>query len=111
MFLIWRGRGLLALVPAILLLGSCGGLIGFEQRWPMLVGVTASLLIGGAVCVHYGTRWNRRGVEHSLYFIPLQAWGWACLALLAVPAMLSFGFGAAARRDPPRRAEGGSSLQ
>jgi len=82
--LIWRGWGLLALVMLFPLLASCAGLIEARPFWLFELAAGLSLLAAGVVCVHYGTRWNRNGAEHSLYFVPLQAWGWVYLALVAL---------------------------
>lgn len=75
MLLIWRGWGLLAVVALFPLLASCAGLLTVEPRWIALLAVSLSLLLGGAVCIYCGMRWNSHGTEHSFYFVPLQVWG------------------------------------
>lgn len=91
MILIWRGWGLLALVVVIPMLASCGGLGTVQPPWMFLSALTISLLSGGAVCVYYGNRWNQQEVEHSLYFVPLQTWGWLYLGLAELLALLAIG--------------------
>jgi hypothetical protein len=75
------------------LLASCAGLITVEPFWVFILAAAGSLLFAGAVCVHYGTRWNRGGTGHSFYFIPLQVWGWVYLAALGLFAAVAFGGG------------------
>jgi hypothetical protein len=87
--LIWRGWGLLAVVALFPLLASCAGLFTVEPRWIAPLAVSLSLLLGGAVCIHCGMRWNCHGTEHSLYFVPLQAWGWVYLAGAGLVALMS----------------------
>jgi hypothetical protein len=88
--LIWRGWGLLAVVALFPLLASCAGLITIEPMWIFMLAASLSLLFAGAVCLYCGTRWNRNGVEHSFYEVPLEVWGWVYLAadgLFSVAAM------------------------
>jgi hypothetical protein len=92
-FIVWRGRGLLAVVATFLPLASCAGLIEWNPLVSLLsVGLT--LAGGGLVCRHYGRKWNREVTNHSLYEIPLQVWGWiyvvagATFSLLAVVGLV-----------------------
>lgn len=89
MLLIWRGWGLLAVAALFPLLASCAGLISVEPKWIFLLAASLSLLLAGVVCVYCGTRWNRRGVEHSFYFVPLQVWGWVYMAIVGSFAVMA----------------------
>ena len=80
MILIWRGWGLMAVVALLLPLAVCAGLLEGLPGLAFTLGGVA-LAAGGVVCIRYGRRWNREGTEHSLYFVPLQAWGWIYLAV------------------------------
>jgi hypothetical protein len=102
MILIWRGWGLLAVVALFPLLASCAGLITVEPFWVFMLAASLSLLLAGGVCVYCGTRWNRNGAEHSFYFIPLQAWGWAYLAAVCLLALATIGGAAKQGLDKPR---------
>ena len=63
MILIWRGWGLLAVVMLFPILASCAGLPLVEPQWAFPASLVASLILAGVVCVHFGTRWNRRAVD------------------------------------------------
>lgn len=102
MIFIWRGWGLLAFFVLIPLLASCGGLIELEPSWVFIIAVSLSLLFAGAVCVYCGIRWNRYGVEHSLYFVPLEAWGWIYLAFAGLMAFAAVGGAIRQGFDKPR---------
>ena len=73
------------------------GLLNVEPRWVLVVSTGLTLHLAGAVCIYLGTKRNRHGTEHSLYFIPLQVWGWIYLgstgayALLAIAGAFKFG--------------------
>lgn len=80
MILIWNGFGILALgalVPPVLLyaLFARKGLHGLGFLTAGL-----SLFAGGLGCVVLGRMWNRDGTQHSMYWVPLQGWGYAYLA-------------------------------
>lgn len=94
MILIWRGGGLLAAAALIPLLASCAGLMSADTVWLTLAATYLSLLAGGAVCIYYGSRWNRPVVEHTLYFVPLRVWGWIYLGAAALLALVTFAGGA-----------------
>jgi hypothetical protein len=100
--LIWRGWGLLAVVALFPLLASCAGLITVEPMWIFMLTASLSLLLGGAVCVYCGSRWNRNGVEHSFYFVPLQVWGWVYIAAVGLFALAAIGGGIKQGLDKPR---------
>jgi hypothetical protein len=92
MILIWRGWGLLAIVALLLPLGSCVGLLDTRQGLAFVLG-GLTLLGGGAACWVYGRRWNRPVTEHSLYFIPLQYWGWrTCSSAGSSPSAVWLGW-------------------
>lgn len=101
MLLIWRGWGLLAVVSLFPLLASCAGLATVEPFWVCALAVGGSLLLAGTVCVYCGTRWNRGGTGHSFYFIPLQAWGWAYLAVVGLSAVFVIVVAVSAIVQPP----------
>ena len=98
MILIWRGWGLLAAVGFFLTVAAVGVLAKVKPLWLSPVAMFCSLLASGVFCVHYGTRWNRPVVRHSLYFLPLQVWGWIYFTLAAgqllssLAGILSYGF-------------------
>lgn len=103
MILIWRGWGLLAVVALFPMLASCGGLITVEPFWIFMLAWALSMLFAGGVCVYCGTRWNRRGVEHSFYFVPLQVWGWIYLAIVGLFALAAIGGAFKQGLDQPGR--------
>jgi hypothetical protein len=79
MILIWNGLGILALaalVPPVLLffLFESKGQHGLAH-----LSAGLALIAGGLGCVVLGRMWNREGTQHSLYFVPLQGWGYAYL--------------------------------
>lgn len=79
MILIFNGFGVLALAalvpPAVLyFLFADRGQHGLAH-----LSAGLSLLAGGLGCVALGRAWNRGGSRHSLYFVPLQGWGYAFL--------------------------------
>ena len=75
MIIVWRGRGFLALVATFLPLASCAGLMDFN---PVLAVSLAGIatLGGGLACRHYGRKWNQGSGFHTMYWIPLEIWGW-----------------------------------
>lgn len=103
MIVIWRGWGLIVFGSLLPLLISVIAFVSARPAWLFLLASTGSLLFAGAVCVYYGTKWNRQhGGGHSFYFVPVQAWGWAFLTLLGLFAALSLGGGVyRAVRPPP----------
>ena len=112
MIFIWRGWGMLALVVLFPMIATCAGMI---EDWPMggvIATTCAWLLLGGAVCVHFGTRWNRHGVEHSLYFVPLEVWGWVYLGIVFLVSALFLSSGLVRKdlktEDRAARAVGGA---
>jgi hypothetical protein len=79
MIFIWNGLGIIALaalIPPFMLYwlfankGQHG--LGF-----LMAGLT--LFAGGIGCVVLGRMWNRGETHHSLYWVPLQGWGYAYL--------------------------------
>lgn len=84
--LIWRGRGLLAVVALLPVLGSCVGLMNIEPAALCLTAVGLALVLGGWFCAYYGRLWNRGGAHHTLYFVRLEVWGGIYLALAILPA-------------------------
>ena len=106
LILIWRGWGLLGIVALFPMLAACAGLADLDSKIPMFIAVCGSLLLGGGVCVYYGTLWNRSGCLHSLYFVPLETCGWIYL-VCAGGLSLFMGLGSALaalglRRGPPQ---------
>ena len=94
MILIWRGWGLLALVVLFPVLALCAGMDSVAPKLLIPLLIAASLLGGGMACVYYGTKWNRPNIVHTLYFLPLQAWGWFYLTIVAAFSLMSFAGGA-----------------
>ena len=84
MILVWRGWGLLGTVGFLLGLATEGFVSNVEYPWLKVLAGYAGFLASGLVCVHWGTRWNRPRVQHSLYGLPLQFWGWVDLVLAGV---------------------------
>lgn len=81
MFLEWRGNGLIALSVLVFMCIPCVSLIGDKyQPVGWLIGGVIGL-IGGPLCIRYGRRWNETGTYHSMYWVPLQGWGYIFLAL------------------------------
>jgi hypothetical protein len=87
-----RGRGLLAVVAVFPVLACCACLAGEKPEWMLPTGLFVSLLVAGSACIHYGNKWNRPAVEHTLCYLPLQAWGWLYLSLITLPAVIVCGF-------------------
>ncbi|HJZ56053.1 MAG TPA: hypothetical protein VKE74_13885 [Gemmataceae bacterium] len=56
---------------------------------PVLAGL--ALAAAGVGCWVLGRRWNRGAARHSLYFVPLQYWGLAYVALGALFAAAGVG--------------------
>jgi hypothetical protein len=86
MIIIWRGWGLLAVAVPAGPLAACGARADVP---PVLAGL--ALAAAGAGCWVWGRRWNRGAVRHSLYFVPLQYWGLAYVALGVVFAAAGIG--------------------
>ncbi len=101
MLLIYRGWGLLAVVTLIPLAVSCN-LITVEPTWIFMLAASLALVLAGAVCVYCGTRWNRTGVEHSLYFVSLEVWGWVYLAAAGLFALTQIGDAVKQGLDKPQ---------
>src|SRR5262245_26603876 len=90
MVIIWRGRGLFAAAALALPLAVCAF---HEDLRPGLTPILAGLglAVTGAGCWAGGRRWNRGAVRHTLYFIPLQYWGLAYVALGALTIVAAAG--------------------
>lgn len=80
MIFAWRGWGPVAAVAAFVPLAACGGLMDWN---PMVAMVCSgvSLVAGGFACRHYGLRWNQGSGFHSMYWIPLETWGYIYIVL------------------------------
>jgi hypothetical protein len=87
--LTWRGKGyvgIVAMFPFIsILCKQVDWIIANNNKsdWILLIWLVAillSLVFAGAVCVHFGSKWNYLNTKHTLWFIPLQIWGWFYLA-------------------------------
>jgi hypothetical protein len=77
---VWRGWGAIAAVATFLPLGSCVGLLDWNPMVAILCfGVTQ--VGGGLACRHYGLKWNQGSGFHSMYWIPLEVWGWIYIAV------------------------------
>jgi hypothetical protein len=87
-FLFWRGRGLLGIVAIFLPLATCAGLSDWDRGGALLIG-GLTLAGGGWVCRHFGRKWNQGSGFHSLYFLPLEVWGWIYLLAGAAFALLA----------------------
>ncbi len=88
MFLVWRGWGLLAIVAAFLPLASCAGLMDWNPLIAILCcGSTA--VASGIICRHYGRKWNQGSGFHTMYWIPLEIWGWIYIVFGGFFALLS----------------------
>lgn len=78
MLFAWRGRGVLGLVALMLPLASCAGLMDTSPVWAMTLG-GVSLFGGGLACYLIGRKWNRGRGIHTMYWAPLENWGWRTL--------------------------------
>ncbi len=88
MILVWRDRGLVAVVATFLPLVSCAGLMD----WKPIVALECfgvSLLVGGMACRHYGLKWNQGSGLHTMCGIPLETWGWVYIAIGGFFGMLA----------------------
>jgi hypothetical protein len=83
---IWRGWGLLAAAALIVPLAACGAQADMR---PGAATVLAGLALaaGRSGCWALGRRWNRGAARHSLYFVPLQYWGLAYVAVGGTAAL------------------------
>jgi hypothetical protein len=90
MIIIWRGWGILAAAALALPLAVCAF---HEEMPPGLSPALAGLGLAatGVGCWVCGRRWNRGAVRHSLYFVPLQYWGLAYVALGALTVVAAAG--------------------
>ena len=71
---LWRGRGLLALVPGLLSLASCAGLMELSPLAAMIFGGLI-WVVAGILCWRWGEEWNRGQHQHEMLRISLQNWG------------------------------------
>ena len=83
MILIWRGRGLLAMIGPFALLAPIS-FVSNDPFWLQPFAVSAGLTTAGLICIYCGIRWNRPRTYHSLYGIPLETCGWIDLLLAGV---------------------------
>jgi hypothetical protein len=73
-FLVWRGYGLLGLVPPILGLVALGFLSDYPIKVAML-GTGLTIALTGLALAVAGWLLNRNGNLHSLYGLPMWVWG------------------------------------
>jgi len=85
---VWRGWGPLALVVLFLPLASCGGLMGWNP-FVALLGFGLTTFVGGLVCRHYGRKWNQGSGFHTMYWIPLEVWGWIYIVVGGLFSLLA----------------------
>lgn len=93
MILIWRGRGIIAIVISLLaFLAPLGIVLAFINYFPNSAFANAALIptlvggiaLGGLVCMRLGRKWNRDqppGETHTLYFLRVEHWGMGLLVL------------------------------
>ncbi len=79
MIFVWRGWGPVAVVAVFLPLASCAGLMDWNPMVAIL-SFGVSLVAGGLACRHYGLKWNQGSGFHTMYWIPLEIWGWIYIA-------------------------------
>jgi hypothetical protein len=84
--IIWRGYGFLAIVMLVPFVGSFAVFGDMLQPRAFFLALAGSLLLGGFVCIYAGILLNRDSYEHTLYFIPLQVFGWLYLGFCAFVA-------------------------
>src|SRR5436305_757301 len=72
-FLVWQGRGLLAVIGFITTLASCAGLIEVSPLACFLA-ISVGLIGSGLICGHFGRVWKNPERVHSLYGIRLEYW-------------------------------------
>jgi hypothetical protein len=80
MILVWRGWGLLALVALFLPLASCAGFVDWNPAVAVALG-GLTLAVGGLACVRYGRKWNRGSGFHTMYWVPVEHWGWVYIGV------------------------------
>jgi len=73
-FLVWRGYGLVALIPPVLGLIALGALADHSIKVACL-GVGLTVAVTALAASIAGWVLNRNGNHHSLYGLPLWAWG------------------------------------
>ena len=74
MFLVWQGRGLLAIIGFITTLASCAGLIDVNPI-ACFFAIGMGLIGSGLICRHFGRAWSGTESVHALYGISLVYWG------------------------------------
>jgi hypothetical protein len=77
MFIVWQGNGIVAMAALAAMCIPCVSAIGDKKDMPIgafVGGVFGA--VGAWLCIRYGRRWNHAGTAHSMYWIPLQAWGY-----------------------------------
>ncbi len=84
MILVWRGWGLLGTTGFVLILAWLGVGADLEPRGLKVAGLFLSIFLSGLLCLDRGLRWNRHGNYHTLYYIPLQFWGYLYLGMSAI---------------------------
>ena len=80
MIFVWRVWGPVAQVAAFLPLACCSGLMSISPPVAILCSALA-FVAGGLVCRYYGLKWNQGSGFHSMYWIPLEIWGWIYIAV------------------------------
>src|SRR4051794_24568924 len=74
-FIEWRGYGLLGLLPPVLGLIALGFLVDDHTFRGAALGAGVAIAATGAALAVGGWYLNRAGNHHSLYGLPLWAWG------------------------------------
>ena len=77
---VWRGWGPVAAIALFLPLASCAGLMDWDPA-VALGCFSVSLVAGGFACRYYGLKWNQGSGLHTMYWIPLEIWGWIYIAI------------------------------
>jgi hypothetical protein len=97
-FIVWRGYGLLGIIPPILGLVALGFLAEYPIKVAVLGAGLAVLITGFALAVA-GWLLSRNGTRHSLYGLPLWLWGGlegilgVALSVYVVLQVVNYGWG------------------
>ncbi|HEY1065037.1 MAG TPA: hypothetical protein VGE52_02970 [Pirellulales bacterium] len=75
MFIVWSGAGILAFLAGCVPIFTFALLVDRHPTFGLNLACAIAIAEGVALR-HYGIRWNSEQRVHTLYWIPLEYWGW-----------------------------------